>query len=570
MRKEDLKPMANWAKAPAPRDQYLLISQSADDLVASNHPIRILNEVFEGMVWRDWELKYDGHKGQPPIHPRLMAGVILYGLIRNIRSSRQLEEATRERLDFIWFLEGRSIDHSTIAKFRTEFTDQLKSLNRQISALLVSESRCGSVLELILDGTRIRANSDRNGARPAKWLEEQIALCTTQLNKNLEDMAAEDERSNRDSEAIKALQEEIAGLKAKNEKYQRALDEARKRDRIKEKIYHSKAKAVRVPITDPDSTIQPNKDGGFAPNYTPTAAVESESGAIISSHVVEGGDESQAVDQLIADSEKALGKKPNRLLADSGFASGPVLEELDSEEIEAYMPAGDKPENPAHRSDPSQPVPEAQIDQLPHVGGKFSSAAFVYDADQDCYYCPMGKVLEFKTTGRYHRTGVTYRRYACPGRAGCPLASQCVKRKNKRRMVQRDEYQDKRDRTNQRMATEEGLKIYKRRAPRIEVVFAHIKQAFNFRQFYLRGLDKVRTEWDWICGAYNLKKLLSLRIETYPPSKNPGQSPQKRLNNILNLIKIGIYLILTTLYARFFFIPNKAPWVWMDTEIAVK
>lgn len=550
--------MANWAKAPAPRDQYLLISQSTDDLVAVDHPIRILNELFERMDWRDWECKYDGHQGQPPIHPRLIAGVILYGLIRSIRSSRQLEEATRERLDFIWFLEGRSIDHSTIAKFRTEFNKQLKGLNRQISALLVSESRCGNVLELILDGTRIRANSDRNGARPAKWLEEQIALCTSQLNKNLEDMAAEDERSNRDSEAIKALQERIVRLEAKNEKYQRALEEARRRDRIKEKIYRSNAKAVRVPITDPDSIILPNKDGGFAPNYTPTAAVESESGAIISSHVVEGGEETQAVDQLITDSEEALGKKPNRLLADSGFASGPVLEKLDAKEIDAYMPAGDKPENPAHRPDPSQPVQEDQIDQLPLVGGKFSSAAFIYDADQDCYYCPMGKKLEFKTTGRYQRTGVTYRRYACPGRAGCPLASQCVKRKSKRRMVQRDEYQDKRDKTNRRMSTEEGRKIYKKRAPRIEVVFAHIKQALNVRQFHLRGLDKVRTEWDWICGAYNLKKLLSLRIEIDIRPINPDQYSQKRSNNTFSLIEKGIYLILTTLYARIILNPKQS------------
>ena len=187
------------------------------------------------MDWSKWEQKYHGYRGQPPIHPRLMAGAILYGLIKNIRSSRQLEEATRERLDFIWYLEGRSIDHTTFAKFRTEFNKELKSLNRQISTSLVREVRCAGVLEMFLDGTRIRANSDRTGARSAKWLEEQIERCTIMLNKSLDDLGAEDERLNRESEKVRQLEQEIAKLEERNRKYQCALDEARKRDRKKKK-----------------------------------------------------------------------------------------------------------------------------------------------------------------------------------------------------------------------------------------------------------------------------------------------------------------------------------------------
>jgi transposase len=521
--------MTIWAKAPAPRDQYLLISRTTDELVSSNHPIRILNEVLCGLDWSKWEQKYNGYRGQPPIHPRLMAGAILYGLIRNIRSSRQLEEATRERLDYIWYLEGRSIDHSTFAKFRTEFTEELKGLNRQISGELVREVRCGGVLELIFDGTRIRANSDRHGSRPAGWLEKQIEKCTEQLNKGLEELAVEDERSSRDSETILKLEKEISDLESRNRKYQQALEEARRRDKVKKRAKGAKANAVHVPVTDPDSTLQPNKDGGFAPNYTPTVAVEGESGAVISSHVVEGGEETQAVEKLISDSEQVLGEKPDRLIADSGLSSGKTLEKLEKAEIEAYIPSGDKPENPARRPDPSCPVPEDQRELLPLDGGRYSTAAFIYDTEQDCYYCPMGKKLEFKRAGHYHRNGVAYHRYDCPGKAGCPLATQCVKKKSKRRVVHRDEYQDRRDKTNQRMVTKEGQEIYEKRAPKVEVVFANIKQHLNVRQFYLRGIEKVRTEWDWVCGAYNLKKLLSLKTKTALPPNNPGSWPKIKL-----------------------------------------
>ena len=40
----------------------------------------------------------------------------------------------------------------------------------------------------------------------------------------------------------------------------------------------------------------------------------------------------------------------------------------------------------------------------------------------------------------------------------------------------------------------------------VEQVFGQIKQARSFRQFLLRGLDKVKSEWAMICTAHNLAK----------------------------------------------------------------
>ena len=42
-----------------------------------------------------------------------------------------------------------------------------------------------------------------------------------------------------------------------------------------------------------------------------------------------------------------------------------------------------------------------------------------------------------------------------------------------------------------------------------ETPFAIIKNIFEVRRFLLRGLEKVRTEWRWVCTAYNLKKLMA-------------------------------------------------------------
>ena len=50
---------------------------------------------------------------------------------------------------------------------------------------------------------------------------------------------------------------------------------------------------------------------------------------------------------------------------------------------------------------------------------------------------------------------------------------------------------------------------YRLRKQIVEPVFGQIKQARGFRQFLLRGIDKVKAEWALICTAHNLVKLAS-------------------------------------------------------------
>ena len=58
------------------------------------------------------------------------------------------------------------------------------------------------------------------------------------------------------------------------------------------------------------------------------------------------------------------------------------------------------------------------------------------------------------------------------------------------------------------MQTTEDRTTYKHRMHGAETPFAHIKQVMGVRQFLLRGLENVRTEWRWVCTAFNFKKLL--------------------------------------------------------------
>ena len=110
--------MDYWAVAPESRGQRVLLATKWDEVWAADHPVRVLDGILSRLDWSKWEAGYDLTRGQPPIHPRVLAGGILYGLLTRIRSSRALEEAWRVRLDFRWLVEGRTIDHTTISDFR--------------------------------------------------------------------------------------------------------------------------------------------------------------------------------------------------------------------------------------------------------------------------------------------------------------------------------------------------------------------------------------------------------------------------------------------------------------------
>ena len=62
-----------------------------------------------------------------------------------------------------------------------------------------------------------------------------------------------------------------------------------------------------------------------------------------------------------------------------------------------------------------------------------------------------------------------------------------------------------------RLKTKDGRKRYTLRKQTVEPVFGIIKSVMGFRQFSLRGLDKVRGEWNLVCLAWNLKRLAVLR-----------------------------------------------------------
>jgi hypothetical protein len=61
-----------------------------------------------------------------------------------------------------------------------------------------------------------------------------------------------------------------------------------------------------------------------------------------------------------------------------------------------------------------------------------------------------------------------------------------------------------------RLRTPEGKKLYALRKQTPEPVFGIIKSVMGFRQFSLRGIEKVRCEWSLVTMAWNIKRMFVL------------------------------------------------------------
>jgi hypothetical protein len=192
-----------------------------------------------------------------------------------------------------------------------------------------------------------------------------------------------------------------------------------------------------------------------------------------------------------------------------------VIEQMEVREVEFYAPIkSSQPQdgNPARRDDPTQPVAESQRGDLPrNKSGQFEKTCFVYDAEQNVYYCPQGQVLRYEKNRPDTRghDRINRRIYRCNGCTGCPLATDCISQQNKRgRTITRDDHEDARERLAQRMSLPSSQELFRQRSWIAETPFGILKSIMGVRQFLLRGLKKVQTEWTWYVTAFNLSKLV--------------------------------------------------------------
>jgi transposase len=496
-----------------------LIPESLDARIQADHPVRLVDEILDRLDWTPYEAKYHGRRGQPPIHPSVLAKILLFAMLRRLRSSRQIEYELKHSIDFMWLASGRQIDHTTLSEFRREHSDALRDIFRQMIRLAI-DLGLAKLSELCIDGTRVLADANRYKTWTTERLERALAELDRQLAEslaNLETADAVEQDLFGDGHAADKLPESVADLQARRsrlaalQEQTRAMDEARQQN-------GSKGPA-QLPKTDPDARVLPNKEGGYAANYTPMATVETGSGLLVHCEVVIGNVEHDQLPAIIDAVQADFATRVERALVDSAYTTGENLTAAESRQVELIGPLAETKveNNPALRADPTQPVADEDLHRLPinPQTKRFDKSAFVYDEASDQYFCPAGQPLPHRTTEHTtHGNGkpVVRSTYTCQACAGCPLAARCRAKPDspRGREISHDEHEAARRRHRARMSTPESQAGRGRRQHFGERPFAVMKACFGLRRFLLRGIDGVRQEWRWCSTAFNLKRLMTL------------------------------------------------------------
>jgi len=140
--------------------QTTLLPYSFDDFIFEKHPVRVVDQVVESINIQPL-LKAYSKEGNPAYHPKMLLKVMLYAYMTNIYSSRKIELAVRENINFMWLTGMNIVDHNTINRFRSKkLKDSFKEIFKQVVLMLASEGFI-SLKQIYTDGTKIEAQAGR-------------------------------------------------------------------------------------------------------------------------------------------------------------------------------------------------------------------------------------------------------------------------------------------------------------------------------------------------------------------------------------------------------------------------
>lgn len=138
----------------------MLFPPNLDEMVPEGHPVRIVDSIIDKVDIQSILDTYRGG-GCSGYHPRMLLKVLIYAYLRNIYSSRQIEEALKENIHFMWLSGMSKPDHNTINRFRGKRLDgNLKEIFGSVVQML-SEQGYLSIKEVYIDGTKVEANANR-------------------------------------------------------------------------------------------------------------------------------------------------------------------------------------------------------------------------------------------------------------------------------------------------------------------------------------------------------------------------------------------------------------------------
>jgi transposase len=445
-------------------DEPLLLPVTVADFVGEGHSAHfVLSLVQEELDLAKITGTYGSERGQPPFNPIMMTALLLYAYTSGIYSSRRIAKACGERVDFMSIVGLDAPDFRTIADFRKRHLTALGELFKQV-LLLCEKAGLVKLGHVSIDGSKIKANASKHKAMSYGRMAERAA----------------------------ELEAEVAGW----------LCAAAAADAEDDKLYGSDKSGEKMPDWVAD------KQQRAAKIRQAKAELEAEAKAAAEAKLKE---QAEAAEKQHAEGARKGGRKA----APPSPAPDPKAQKNFTDPQSRIMKSKDgfvQAYNGQIAVDAEAQIIVAQ--DVTQSGADCAQLLPMTDAlwanlgrkpaqlSADAGYCSHDNLigLDQRAIDAYVATGrardavagtATDRAAAVAEKIGPPTRVEAMRAKLK---------------------AGGHASPYRWRKQLPEPVFGQIKQARGFRQFLLRGFEKVRGEWAIVCTAHNLLKLAQRRI----------------------------------------------------------
>jgi transposase len=439
-------------------NQSLIISPDIHDWIPRDHFIYLIAETVDQLDLSNFYHYYerDGSGvGQPPMNPTMMVNILFYGYATGRQSSRKIETACVEDVAFRILSGGQFPNFRTISEFRRIHLDRLADIFVQVVKICQDQGLVK--LDLVaIDGTKVKANASLDTTKTYKTLKKQEDELEKKIREMLKQGIDIDEEEDRLYGEDKRGDELPKGLRNKQDRLKRIKESIRRIEEKKEE--EAKAQEEKIRKREQEEKETGKKKRGRKPKEPNPIPDNKDKGNTTDpdSHI-----------------QKTQRKE---------WMQGYTAESAVDEEFGIVVAASVTNEcNDMRQLDP-------MLTQVEQNTGRIPDAAVLDNGFNNLDQMKMWdkKLNLLVATGNRHKTGED-------------------KTYSDTEMGEWKEYMDG------KLSTEEGKKMYGKRAPLAEGTFGIIKHTMGIRGFLLRGLKKVDPEWKIINTAHNLRKMWTAR-----------------------------------------------------------
>jgi transposase len=349
--------MANFV--PCERDQAFLLPPDMKDWLPEDDLAHFVIAAAERVSMSAFKIN-DRNSGKPQYYPPMMLALLVYAYANGLFSSRRIERATYRDLGFRFVTANTHPDHDTIAVFRRQNRAAFEAAFLDI-LLMARQAGLLRVGTVSVDGTKIDANASKlRSVRydRAKDLRAKLAADIAALTKKAEAADAQDDDP-------QSLPKELARREALKAKLDAACErieaEARAEAEAARPAYEAKKAAYDAKkgrrrgspptppddtppperqsnLTDPDSALMRRSDAHEYRQAYNAQAVVCADGAqlVLATNLVATSADAPSFVQTILSMQDTVGL-PLKVLADSGYASGPAVKTLEAHGVDPFV-----------------------------------------------------------------------------------------------------------------------------------------------------------------------------------------------------------------------------------------